>query len=299
MLHITNGDSVIRGFREAALPGEYLAWSDPLHDGPVPMTSSLDELSAIRAAALAGFGWGACADIKAAFEVRDRTLGSFRDHDEVVLWFEHDLFDRLLLMQLLAWFSTRQLGPTRLSLVYVDSHPEVHPFYGLGQLTGRQLTELFPGRRPVEADRLDTARNEWRAFCAPEPPRIAGLTRLLEEYPSREDGLSRTQWQLLRAAASGLTRKAALYRASQSEEESPWGDSSVFLRLESLAAGTNPAVDRIGPDEFAINGNGKRLLDGKLDWIDLQGGIDVWIGGVHLKGREPRWRWSRSIRELS
>ncbi|MBW3629289.1 MAG: hypothetical protein KY464_08330 [Gemmatimonadetes bacterium] len=29
----------------------------------------------------------------------------------------------------------------------------------------------------------------------------------------------------------------------------------------------------------------------EADWIALRGGIDRWLGGVHLRGPEPAWRW--------
>ena len=99
--------------REASLPGEYLPWRDVLHDGPVPGGLTLQELSDVRARALAGFGFnGSDYDgIRAGFAERDATLENFRKHDEVVLWFEHDLYDQLQLIQLLDWFSRQELGP--------------------------------------------------------------------------------------------------------------------------------------------------------------------------------------------
>ena len=54
MLHITNGESVIRSFRASSIPGSYLSWMDVLHDGPVPYTSSLDELVLKRCSSLGG-----------------------------------------------------------------------------------------------------------------------------------------------------------------------------------------------------------------------------------------------------
>src|SRR6185436_13809586 len=104
MLHITNGDSVLAGFREGSIPGTYLPWRDVLHDGAVPQTSTLEALSEIRAGVLAGPGLPD-EELRASFAERDRTLAAFRDHDEVVLWFEHDLYDQLQLLQLLDWFS--------------------------------------------------------------------------------------------------------------------------------------------------------------------------------------------------
>src|SRR5437016_3932122 len=92
MLHITNGESVTGTFRQVKFPGTYLAWNDVLHDGPVPQTATLDELSGIRAQALAGFGCGDLEKLRAGFAARDRALQDFRKHQDVVLWFEHDLY---------------------------------------------------------------------------------------------------------------------------------------------------------------------------------------------------------------
>src|ERR1041385_2361391 len=97
MLHITNGDSVVGTFRQVRFPGVYLPWRDVLHDGPVPQTETLSELSDVRAQALAAFGWGSYDKLRAEFAARDQALENFRKHEEVVLWFEHDLYDQLQL----------------------------------------------------------------------------------------------------------------------------------------------------------------------------------------------------------
>src|ERR1051326_1384449 len=67
VLHITNGDSITGTFRQVRFPGTYLAWNDVLHDGPVPQTGSLSELSDVRAQALASFGWGDYEELRAGF----------------------------------------------------------------------------------------------------------------------------------------------------------------------------------------------------------------------------------------
>src|SRR5207247_1139589 len=163
MLHVTNGDSVIEGFKEGEIPGVYLAWADPLHDGPVPETSSLEALSDVRARALADFGWGSYSRIRQRFSTRDRTLEGFREHDETVLWFEHDLYDQLQLVQLLDWFSQQDLGGARLSLIQIGDHPEVASFHGLGELNGEQLAHLMPSRVPITTEHLELGRETWQA----------------------------------------------------------------------------------------------------------------------------------------
>jgi hypothetical protein len=313
MLHITNGDSVVGTFRQVRFPGVYLAWRDVLHDGPAPQTATLSELSDVRAQALAGFGAGSYEDIRAGFAARDQALENFRKHEEVVLWFEHDLFDQLQLIQLLDWFAEQEMGKTRLSLIQVDSFPGVKPFYGLGQLSGTQLARLFPTRIAVNAAHCNLAHDAWQAFRSSDPTGLqefsrrnspalpflaAALRRFLEEYPSTGDGLSRTERQVLAAAAAGKRKKTEIYSESRKREDVPWGDGSVYLRAEWLASGANPALAKLNKDEYAITTAGQQLVEGKADWIALQGGIDRWLGGVHLTGKQPQWRWDGQTKTL-
>jgi hypothetical protein len=312
MLHITNGDSVVGTFRQVRFPGAYLAWRDVLHDGPVPETTTLSELSDVRARSLAGFGWGVYEDLRAGFAERDRVLELSGKHEEVVLWFEHDLYDQLQLLQLLDWFGGNHNGG-KLSLIQIDSYPGVKPFFGLGQLSGPQLARLFPHRRPVTYSQLDHARDGWRAFRACDPAALLemaqhdspalpflgpALARFLEEYPWTSDGLSRTERQVLQAAAAGRRKRQDIYLESSKQEAVPWGDASVYLRVAGLASGPNPALVEVQKNEYAITDSAQKLLAGKADWITLRGGIDTWLGGVHLTGDKPKWRWDASQRTL-
>ena len=299
MLHITNGESVIHSFAAARLEGAYLSWLDVLYEGPVPDLPH-EALSDVRARAISAMGWGEEAGVRSAFAARDAALASFRDHDEIVLWFEHDLFDQLQLIQALAWFADQDLGGTQLSLVYIASH--------------EQIPALLPERRPVTADQLSLGRAAWKAFCAPDPRAIvemlardlsplpflaAALLRWLEEYPSAQNGLSRTEQQLLEAVASGKRGRAAIFLASQQREESIFlGDSSAWLRLDRKTEGPAPALHKIAPDQYGITPFGNRVVAGEADWIRSRGGIDLWLGGVHLAGSDAAWRWDRDRRAL-
>ncbi len=307
MLHVTNGDSVLMGFRDGGIAGTYLAWRDVLHDGAVPQTESLEALSDVRARVLSEFGGeGDYVELRSGFAERDRMLAGFRDHDETVLWFEHDLYDQLQLVQILDWLSRQDRAGARISLIQIGQHAGVSPFYGLGQLSGRQLAELLPQRQPVSPGQFAVGREAWAAFCAPDPTALAGLAnrsfpdmpflpaalmRCLEEYPSVRDGLSRTERQLLEAGSSGARHRRDYYVASSRQESCPWGDLSVYARLDRLSNGPGPALDRLGADEFALNDRGRRLLAGDDDWFG-EGERDVWIGGVHLEaGTDALWRW--------
>jgi hypothetical protein len=313
MLHVTNGESVIASFRRVRFPGKYLSWADVLHDGPVPQTSTLEQLSDVRARALSDFGSSKYEEMRASFAERDRTIENYRQHEEVVLWFEHDLFDQLQLIQLLDWFAGQDLGKTRLSLIQINSYPGVQPFYGLGQLTGTQLAKLFPLRAKVTQAQLSIGREAWQAFRSDSPEALArlaehdfpampflraALRRMLQEYPWTTDGLSRCERQLLKAVAAGAHTRRAIFISSSKDEEVPWGDESVFLRIDRLASGAAPALQQTSDSAYDITEQGRQLLNGQADWVKLQGAVDVWLGGVHLTGPKPEWRWDENAQVL-
>ena len=136
-----------------------------------------------------------------------------------MLWFEHDLFDQLLLLQLLAALSGARPGQVR--LIQAGTH--------LGSLEPFELEALWPGRRPVAADTLTEAAAIWGAVCAGELEAAAAIRcdalpyveRALERLREERLEPSRTKRQLLAAFAAGPATASVAYVASQAEEDAP------------------------------------------------------------------------------
>jgi Domain of unknown function (DUF1835) len=311
LLHITNGDSVLTTFRQVRFPGRFLAWRDALHDGPVPQTVDLASLSDIRARALADFGWETYEMNRAVFDERDQALEDFRKFEEVVLWFEHDLYDQLQLIQLMDWFAHQEMGKIRLSVVQINSHAGIKDFQGLGQLSGSQLARLFPLRRTVLSEQLAISTDAWQAFRNATPESLVeflqvnhpempflrdALIRHCEEYPWTSDGLSRTQRQILQAVQTGAKTKEQIYLATRKQEIVAWGDLSVYLRLNALTQSPEPLL-RKNSESYELTKSGQAVLDGKSDYVSLHG-IDAWFGGVHLSGSHAEWRWNEAEQKL-
>src|SRR3954449_4287978 len=111
LLHVTNGESAGNTLRQTALGGAVLPWHDTLHEGPVPALPRR-ELLRERARFLAACGWGHRAALLTALERRDRQmLDALRGGVPVVLWFEHDLYDQLQLLDALALAHTAGAAP--------------------------------------------------------------------------------------------------------------------------------------------------------------------------------------------
>ena len=96
-------------------------------------------------------------------EQEEGLAGALR-HDEVVLWFEQDLFCAVNLWYLLAWFSRRPAA-ARLVLVY----PPTDAVKGLGRLEPAQLAALFTERRLVTPHALALGRRAWEAYTDADP----------------------------------------------------------------------------------------------------------------------------------
>jgi RNA polymerase sigma factor (sigma-70 family) len=325
LLHVLNGDSVRMTLERSDVPGAFAPYADILHEGPVPRASDGAAWRETRARFLAEDGYGTYAEALRTYEQWDASLAAFADYDEVVLWFEHDLFDQLLLLKHLDWFSRRDLGTTTLSLICIGEFPGFDDFHGLGELDADELASLLGTRQRVSAGQLALGRRGWQAFTAsdpselvamareatPELPFLPGaLERFLEEYPAVGTGLPRTERHILELLAHRARSPHDLFRDQQGCEERVFmGDSTFHERLRSLAAGPAPLVrlevdSMEGPDlprgTVHITDAGRDVLAGRADWVRLAG-FDRWLGGVHLQaplGEDVAWRWDRTRRLL-
>ena len=217
-LHVTNGDSTAGTLRETSLGGDVLAWRDALHEGPLGSRE-------VRARFLAECGFGSYHGLLGDLVARDYALAGA---EEVVLWFEHDLYDQLQLVEILA------RRPRNAELIQADVY--------LGSLTAPELEELWPTRRPVTGAQRDLAAAVWSALVAGEIP----LDRDLAALPYLEPALRRlaedradpprSDRQLLEIHAAGPRTRHELFRENAEREEAQFaGDTWVWRRLDALA----------------------------------------------------------------
>jgi hypothetical protein len=189
LVHICNGDSTADTLSLAELPGEIRVWADALDLGPVLPVAD-DESYRARAEFWASRVGGSPEDHRKKLAEYDRSVDEALAAEEVVLWYEHDLFDQLALARLLARFARKGL-PAQLTIVSIDRHPEVPNFLGLGELQPHQLAELWPRRTPLSRDAIDEAITAWIAVTAADPRALPFLTRRIKAMPFLAGALER------------------------------------------------------------------------------------------------------------
>jgi DNA-binding transcriptional MerR regulator len=314
LLHVTNGESAGNTLRQTTLGGAVLSWQDVLHEGPVRAVGR-PTLLRERASFLSECGWGSRRALLSSLERRDQQfVDALRDGIPVVLWFEHDLYDQLQLIDALAL--ARDIGGSA-ELIVVDSF--------LGSLHAPELEELWPLRVRATPAALEIASGAWEAFRARDPRALAelahadsselpflapALRRLLEELPAPRDGLSGTERRALLALDAGATTPLGAFFASQQLEDAPFlGDAWFFRTLTQLGplVETDEGTPLPAPPPLSdgnvfaqlpirLTREGDRVLRGKADRVELLG-VDRWIGGTHVTPRSL-WRWDAERREL-
>ncbi len=332
-LHVTNGDGAASGLTRSALPGDVLSWRDILHDGPVPSDDNLESFRATRAEFLATRGWASASDVVADLAVRDTRLNDAGVADEVVLWFEPDLFDQLQLMQVLGRFASRPVSDRpRVTIVPADCF--------LAPLTQDKFAPLYNARREVTASDIAHGADAWRAFTSSAPQALAtmadrldasigartysanvgarlphlaaALRRQLEEFPDSQHGLSRTERQLCEALYPGQLTLARLFQLSSQASESwaflgnwsfAWYTQRISDCLRPLVLHTNgtrvvaPVRDADGRGfwerSVVLTPFGQEVVRERADAVE-ENGIDRWIGSTHLTSAR-HWRWDASV----
>lgn len=331
-LHVANGTCTTRLIEAAGIPGTLSIWADPLYEGPVPGGLSDAELLEGRVRHLAGppgirfIAWGGSdASLDAVNDLRQwrATIARHESYDELILWFEHDLFDQLNLIQLLSWIHERLPAGKIVSLVCIASFPGHPRFKGLGELTPDELASLLETRQRVSEPHYALAELAWEAFRKSTPealdnirqrdtsalPYLAdAVARFLQEYPWTVDGLSRTERRLLELASGGSIRLSTAFpRMHDGEDFYYITDASLAALAEELSR-TSPALLTLALQEGAaddvllgsvtITDAGRAVLAAQQDRIATCG-IDRWFGGVHLQTDATLWRWDETRQRIA
>jgi len=301
-LHIVDGESTggtlkVSGLAKAE---DILRWKDALYTGPVPAGLSLKRLSQVRSQ------FWTKGKRKDEFDQRNTQLLTWRQYEEIVLWFGSTSLCQLSLAQILAWFSLQNAAGGRLSLVTA---------YG-GTLRPEQLFGPYAARKPVSTTQIQLAKRLWYAFTAPTPVLLQRLLsanlralpevrttidQLLEDYPDRWDGLSRLERKLLNEI-EGMGSASAAFAVGSVITTERVGDTLLFDMLRGFVTASYPLLNfaepfsgRVESHQFnraklTLTTTGQQVLAGKTDHIALNG-IDRWVGGAHLLGNHIRWRW--------
>ncbi|WP_343560245.1 DUF1835 domain-containing protein [Kiloniella sp. b19] len=326
VLHIRCGNDIEQTLGEAGFDGDFLEFSDPVFLGPVRPDKQLrnknnsDSFLRTRAEFLGtalGFPVG---ETYEKLEEQNRGLSKVHDYDKIILWFEHDCYDQMILICLLSWFYGRYKVWQKLHLLSIDHFEGIEHFKGFGQLNPAQLASLKGQEKKLNLKQLSVAFHSWTAYCNGELDRLwtlvheqepcalpflpAALQRALEDRPWTSDGLSRTQRLILQSLADNDTLKTPVELFGQlsggTNEILHLGDAMFWPMLFSLTQGDRPAIHPVegyAPLEMAADHNLLKTVELRLTEFGQQllSGEAYWPNGDSLNLND--WHWDEQAEQ--
>lgn len=292
LIHIHNGDLVAELARHSDVGGRHVPFRESLVTGRVVPGNDWIES---RAHVLHDGNGRDLLRIRTDLLEQEQLLDAARSEDEIVLWFEHDLYCLIHFVYLL-----HRLGGARLSVVW---SPEQ-----LGMQDERALHLLFDSRQAVTPAMIRLAKDVWRAYTSADPTQLnrwletdqpefpflrEGLALHAARFPSTRNGLGSIEQQTLERMASGMTDFASLFEAiSGGDPRLGLTDSELYRLLCGVAWTGVPLATIAG--EFpkvicTLTPAGEKVLTGEADALALNE-PDFWLGGAHVT-RENAWRW--------
>ena len=331
-LHIRCGHDIKDTLVEGGFVGDYLVHAIPYCVGPVTKGPDRYEL-------MARFLAGQLQDehvyqrelegLPNGEKLLHRTAD---DYERVVIWMEHDNFDQLVLIRLLAHYANAK-RPRVLELIVLNDFPGAQRFVGLGQLPPEALRLLWPTRKPVTSAQLALGSEAWDALTSGDPRNLAALARSgtpalpilapalhlhLRELPSVENGLRLTEHLILQIVSEGtdagpMRAWGDVWPLLKKRESICWVTDlyfrdvinymlavsepvMIFTRVPPLPGHTS--VERPGRflQLLAITELGRAVLRGERDWLSLRP-QSRWVGGVHIQPGVAGWRWDEAKRD--
>jgi hypothetical protein len=300
MIHIHNGDITAAMARRAGFPGEHLAFREALVAGPAREDENW--ISA-RARFLAEAHRHDLLRTSNALFEQEQALAATASQDEIVLWFEHDLFCLIHLLYVL-----RRIPTAKTYLVWHDQP--------IGELKPEEMWRVYRRRGAVTADMVSLAREAWSAYTSADPRELnrliarnprefpflsEGLRLHAMRFPSTRNGIGIVEQRILEFIAEGAMDFEALFnRFSRAQPKFGFGDSEIMRHLRDLASRRVPLLtllEAAGTTNAAlgITEQGQATLAGADD-ISVNG-IDQWLGGAHLTP-EKLWRWDSDRGEI-
>ncbi|SHL27801.1 DUF1835 domain-containing protein [Roseibium suaedae] len=318
-LHIRCGNDIEQALKLAGFTGDFLQYADPICQGPlVDSPHALQQRAEFIASEYPG---EAVEPTLAKLQAAEDRLNAARSYGRIVLWFEHDPYDQILLVKLLNQFRKAGLTGKRIELVSLERFPGISKFIGIGQLSPTALRLMFSRRQTVPESAFALAEKTWSALTGDDPGKLVetaqspspalpflrrALSRYLSEMPGTANGLSFTEQAILTCLREGpLPWGKVFARFMQTIDPLPFHGDLMFLgTMVRLRDAGRPAVScpetsfhggTWGQAVFSLTPVGHALLAGEIDWKDCaprlrqQGGISFFD--------DADWRFDRERQE--
>ncbi|WP_298485990.1 DUF1835 domain-containing protein [uncultured Maribacter sp.] len=289
LLHITNGDSFTDRLKKLNLDGDIITWREMLCEGKTLNQVGTESFWKTRYEFLhknykVSKSWFVEKTLK-----EYRSLCNHKKEDQIVLWFEYDLFCQVNMLAVISWLKTHRKY-AQISLVCSGKEGKTDKLYALNELTDAKLLKLYKNKTILSLDDIEYADYVWQLYCSDNPMRLENLTDFknykfhyledalkthLKRFPSISNGLNLMENNILQVANAKQPSSKKVFLNSLLTNQGNFGFADTqyeraINRLKPLFSSFNPTK---------LTKKGKDILDQKTSYYSCIKNNEVYLGG--------------------
>jgi len=290
LLHITNGDSFTERLQSLPLKGDIITWREMLCEGKTLCTVGSETFWKTRFEFLnknykVSKSWFVEKTLK-----EYRSLCNHKQQDQIVLWFEYDLFCQINMLAVLSWLKTHRRH-AEISLVCSGKEDDSEKLYALNELSEEQLLKHYENRVVLSQDDIEYADYVWQLYCSDNPIRLENLTDFenyqfdylsdavnahLKRFPSIKTGLNAVETNLLQIALKEKPKSKGAFLNAILSTPNPYGYGDS--QYERLLTSIKPLFSSFNP--VRISKVGKGVLNNDTNYYANLRDNEMYLGGA-------------------
>ncbi len=289
-LHITNGDSFTKRLQSLNLKGDIITWREMLCEGKTETNVGSESFWKTRFDFLhkhykVSKAWFVEKTLK-----EYRSLCNHKQQDQIILWFEYDLFCQINMLAVLSWLKTHRRFAD-ISLVCSGDEDETDKLYGLSELSDEQLIRLYKNRIHLSQNDIEYADYVWQLYCSDNPIRLENLIDFdnyqfhylsdaikthLKRFPTIRNGLNELENRILKVSSETKpkSKKELLRNVLSNQGYYGFGDTQYERIISSL----KPLFSSFNP--VKLSRKGKEILDGQTSYYAQIRDDESYLGGA-------------------
>lgn len=290
LLHITNGDSLTDRLRSIDLKGDIITWREMLCEGKTLTNVGSETFWKTRFEFLnknykVSKSWFIEKTLK-----EYRSLCNHKQQDEIVLWFEYDLFCQINMLAVISWLKTHRKY-AKISLVSCGKEDNTDKMYNFGELKDDYLEHLYEQRTELKQDDIEYADYVWQLYCSDNPIRLENLTDFdnyrfdylsgaitahLKRFPTIRNGLNDLENHILQLSVDQKpkSKKELVTTVLSDQGLYGFGDTQIDRIITTL----KPLYHTFNP--VRLTKKGKEILEAQTSYYACIQDNDAYLGGA-------------------
>lgn len=289
-LHITNGDTLTERLKSLHLKGDIITWREMLCEGKTLTNVGSETFWKTRFEFLnknykVTKSWFIEKTLK-----EYRSLCNHKQQDNIVLWFEYDLFCQINMLAVISWLKTHRKY-ANITLVCCGNEDETDKLYGLSEVSDEKLMQLYDERIQLSQNDIEYADYVWQLYCSDNPIRLENLTDFgnyqydylsdaikthLRRFPTIKNGLNDIENHVLQLSVDHKpkSKRELLQTVMQNQGVYGFGDS----QFERIIGSLKPLYTSFNP--VRLSKKGKQILDKQTSYYSSIRDDEAYLGGA-------------------